>query len=113
MTKQITNTKYDLKSLPYYKEIADLMENFDVNALKTLKNTLDNLDMETQELEKKNEEINYDVDVGDINTEELINDNKSLQILQDINKDFSDTLNFLDEKISVMKEKMDRNNIPQ
>jgi DNA repair exonuclease SbcCD ATPase subunit len=99
--------------LPYYKEIADLMENFDVNALKTLKNTLDNLDMETQELEKKNEEINYDVDVGDINTEELINDNKSLQILQDINKDFSDTLNFLDEKISVMKEKMDRNNIPQ
>ena len=29
------------------------MENFDVNALKTLKNTLDNLDMETQELEKK------------------------------------------------------------
>ena len=39
--KLITNTKYDLKSLPYYKEIADLMENFDVNALKTLKGTLD------------------------------------------------------------------------
>ena len=113
MTKQITNTKYDLKSLPYYKEIADLMENFDVNALKTLKSTLDNLDMETQELEKKNNEINYDIDVGDINTEELINDNKSLQILQDINKDFSDTLNFLDEKISNMKDKMERNNIPQ
>ena len=81
MTKQITNTKYDIKSLPYYKEIADLMENFDVNALKTLKSTLDNLDMETKELEKKNSEINYDIDVGDINTEELINDNKSLQIL--------------------------------
>ena len=69
--------------------------------------------METQELEKKNSEINYDIDVGDINTEELINDNKSLQILQDINKDFSDTLNFLDEKISVMKDKMERNNNPQ
>ena len=113
MTKQITNTKYDLKSLPYYKEIADLMENFDVNALKTLKSTLDNLDMETQELEKKNSEINYDLDVGDINTDELINDNKSLQILQDINKDFSDTLNFLDEKINMMKDKMENNNIPQ
>ena len=89
------------------------MENFDVNALKTLKSTLDNLDMETQELEKKNNEINYDIDVGDINTDELINDNKSLQILQDINKDFSDTLNFLDEKINIMKDKMERNNIPQ
>ena len=113
MTKQITNTKYDLKSLPYYKEIADLMENFDVNALKTLKSTLDNLDMETQELEKKNSEINYDIDTGDINTEELINDNRSLQILQDINKDFSDTLNFLDEKINIMKDKMEKNTIPQ
>ena len=115
MTKKITNTKYDLKSLPYYKEIADLMENFDVNAVKTLKNTLDNLDMETQELEKKNNEVNYDMDLGNINinTDDLINDNKNLQILQDINKDFSDTLNFLDEKISVMKEKMERNNIPQ
>ena len=28
----------------------DLMENFNVNPLKTLKQTLDNLDMETQEL---------------------------------------------------------------
>ncbi len=37
MTKQITNTKYDLKSLPYYNEILDLTENFDVNPLKTLK----------------------------------------------------------------------------
>ena len=112
MNKLITNTKYDLKSLPYYKEIADLMENFDVNALKTLKNTLDNLDIETQELEKKNNEINneIDMDMGDINTDELINDNKSLQILQDINKDFSDTLNFLDEKINGMKDKMERNN---
>ena len=89
------------------------MDNFDVNALKTLKSTLDNLDMETQELEKKNSEINYVIYVWDINTEELINDNKSLQILQDINKDFSDTLNFLDEKISVMKDKMERNNNPQ
>ena len=113
MTKQITNTKYDLKNLPYYKEIADLMENFDVNALKTLKNTLDNLDMETQELEKKNGEINNEMDLGDINTDELINDNKSLQILEDINKDFSDTLNFLDEKINGMKDKMERNNFPQ
>ena len=86
------------------------MENFDVNALKTLKNTLDNLDMETQELEKKNNEINDEIDMGDINTEELINDNKSLQILQDINKDFSDTLNFLDEKINGMKDKMEKNN---
>ena len=106
MTKQITNTKYDLKNLPYYKEIADLMDNFDVNALKTLKSTLDNLDMETQELEKKNSEINYDIDVGDINTEELINDNKSLQILQDINKDFSDKLNLFVEKINIMKDKI-------
>ena len=89
------------------------MENFDVNALKTLKNTLDNLDMETQELEKKNGEINNEMDFGDINTDELINDNKSLQILQDINKDFSDTLNFLDEKINGMKDKMERNNFPQ
>ena len=104
----------DLKNLPYYKDIADLMENFDVNALKTLKNTLDNLDMETQELEKKNGEINNEIDLGDINTDELINDNKSLQILEDINKDFSDTLNFLDEKINGMKDKMERNtNFPQ
>ena len=108
MTKQITNTKYDLKSLPYYKEIADLMENFDVNALKTLKSTLDNLDLQTQELEKANAEVV--LDENEINTDDLINDNRSLQVLQDINKDFSDTLNFLDEKISVMRDKMDKNN---
>ena len=30
-----------------------------------------------------------------------------------INKDFSDTLNFLDEKINGMKDKMERNNFPQ
>lgn len=108
MTKQITNTKYDLKSLPYYKEIADLMENFDVNALKTLKSTLDNLDLQTQELEKANAEVG--LDENEINTEDLINDNRSLQVLQEINKDFSDTLNFLDEKIGVMRDKMDKNN---
>ena len=108
MTKQITNTKYDLKSLPYYKEIADLMENFDVNALKTLKSTLDNLDLQTQELEKANAEVG--LDENEINTEDLINDNRSLQVLQEKNKDFSDTLNFLDEKIGVMRDKMDKNN---
>ena len=69
--------------------------------------------METQELEKKNGEINNEIDIGEINTDELINDNKSLQILEDINKDFSDTLNFLDEKINGMKDKMERNNFPQ
>ena len=49
--------------------------------------------------------FNYDIDTGDINTEKLINDNRSLQILQDINKDFSDTLNILYEKINIMKDK--------
>ena len=110
---RISNVTVEDADSPYYKEIADLMENFDVNALKTLKNTLDNLDLETQELEKKNEEINNEMDIADINTDELINDNKSLQILQDINKDFSDTLNFLDEKINGMKDKMERNNFPE
>ncbi len=49
--------------------------------------------------------FNYDINTGDINTEELINDNRSLQILQDINKDFSDKLNLMDEKINIMKDK--------
>ncbi len=58
---------------------------------------------------KKNSEINYIIDTGDINTEELINDNRSFPILQDINKDFFDTIYLFDEKINIMKDRMEKN----
>jgi hypothetical protein len=105
MTKMITNTKYDLKSLPYYKEIADLMENFDVNALKTLKGTLDSLNIQTQDLSKNDILINKD----NLDINNLGNDIKSVETLEEINKEFSETLNFLDAKILLMKDKIDKN----
>ena len=85
---------------------------------KELEEKWDKKIQEFVELGKKQEKElvenhNKKMDFGDINTDELINDNKSLQILQDINKDFSDTLNFLDEKINGMKDKMERNNFPE
>ena len=99
MNKMITNTKYDLKSLPYYKEIADLMENFDVNALKTLKSTLDSLNLQTQDIQKKNVQKEEPVNV--------LGENDSVAMLEEINKEFGDTINFLDEKIVAMKEKIE------
>ena len=105
MSKLITNTKYDLKSLPYYKEIADLMENFDVNALKTLKSTLDSLNIQTQDLSKNDILINKD----NIDINNMGNDIKSVETLEEINKEFSETLNFLDAKILLMKDKIDKN----
>ena len=105
MTKMITNTKYDLKSLPYYKEIADLMENFDVNSLKTLKGTLDSLNIQTQDLSKNDILINKD----NIDINNMGNDIKSVETLEEINKEFSETLNFLDAKILLMKDKIDKN----
>lgn len=99
MNKMITNTKYDLKSLPYYKEIADLMENFDVNALKTLKSTLDSLNLQTQDIQKKNVQKEEPVNV--------LGENNSVAMLEEINKEFGDTINFLDEKIVAMKEKIE------
>jgi hypothetical protein len=105
MTKMITNTKYDLKSLPYYKEIVDLMENFDVNALKTLKGTLDSLNIQTQDLSKNDILINKD----NIDINNMGNDIKSVETLEEINKEFSETLNFLDAKILLMKDKIDKN----
>ena len=105
MSKLITNTKYDLKSLPYYKEIADLMENFDVNALKTLKGTLDSLNIQTQDLSKNDILINKD----NIDINNMGNDIKSVETLEEINKEFSETLNFLDAKILLMKDKIDKN----
>ncbi len=105
MTKMITNTKYDLKSLPYYKEIADLMENFDVNSLKTLKGTLDSLNIQTQDLSKNDILINKD----NLDINNLGNDIKSVETLEEINKEFSETLNFLDAKILLMKDKIDKN----
>ena len=105
MSKLITNTKYDLKSLPYYKEIVDLMENFDVNALKTLKGTLDSLNIQTQDLSKNDILINKD----NLDINNMGNDIKSVETLEEINKEFSETLNFLDAKILLMKEKIDKN----
>ena len=105
MSKLITNTKYDLKSLPYYKEIADLMENFDVNSLKTLKGTLDSLNIQTQDLSKNDILINKD----NIDINNMGNDIKSVETLEEINKEFSETLNFLDAKILLMKDKIDKN----
>ena len=105
MSKLITNTKYDLKSLPYYKEIADLMENFDVNSLKTLKGTLDSLNIQTQDLSKNDILINKD----NLDINNLGNDIKSIETLEEINKEFSETLNFLDAKILLMKDKIDKN----
>ena len=105
MSKLITNTKYDLKSLPYYKEIADLMENFDVNSLKTLKGTLDSLNIQTQDLSKNDILINKD----NLDINNLGNDIKSVETLEEINKEFSETLNFLDAKILLMKDKIDKN----
>ena len=105
MTKMITNTKYDLKSLPYYKEIVDLMENFDVNALKTLKGTLDSLNIQTQDLSKNDILINKD----NLDINNMGNDIKSVETLEEINKEFSETLNFLDAKILLMKDKIDKN----
>ena len=105
MSKLITNTKYDLKSLPYYKEIADLMENFDVNALKTLKGTLDSLNIQTQDLSKNDILINKD----NLDINNMGNDIKSVETLEEINKEFSETLNFLDAKILLMKDKIDKN----
>lgn len=105
-TKTITNTKYDVKSLPYYKEIADLMENFDVNSLKTLKGTLDSLNIQTQDIGPKKEMITSP------NTSSLLQqENKSVEILESINQDFNDTLAFLDGKILAMKDKIDQNKV--
>jgi hypothetical protein len=105
MTKMITNTKYDLKSLPYYKEISDLMENFDVNALKTLKSTLDSLNIQTQDLNKNDILSSRDnIEISGVGS-----DTKSVETLEEINKEFSETLNFLDAKILLMKEKIDKN----
>ncbi len=105
MTKMITNTKYDLKSLPYYKEIVDLMENFDVNALKTLKSTLDSLNIQTQDLNKNDILSSRDnIEISGVGS-----DTKSVETLEEINKEFSETLNFLDAKILLMKEKIDKN----
>ena len=88
-----------MKSLPYYKEIADLMENFDVNALKTLKSTLDSLNLQTQDIQKKNVQKEEPVNV--------LGENDSVAMLEEINKEFGDTINFLDEKIVAMKEKIE------
>lgn len=103
INKCITNTKYDIKSLPYYKDIADLMENFDVNALKTLKSTLDSLNLQTQDIQKKNVGPSQTSDIN--NT--LLGENKSVTMLEEINKEFGDTLSFLDNKILAMKEKIE------
>ena len=105
MTKMISNNKYDLKNLPYYKEIADLMDNFDVNALKTLKSTLDSLNLQTQDI-KKDLLIKNNINLDNSNLE---TDSKSVETLEEINKEFGDTLNFLDAKILLMKEKMEKN----
>ena len=105
MTKMISNNKYDLKNLPYYKEIADLMDNFDVNALKTLKSTLDSLNLQTQDI-KKDLLIKNNINLDNSNLE---TDSKSVETLEEINKEFGDTLNFLDAKILLMKEKIEKN----
>jgi hypothetical protein len=105
ITKMISNNKYDLKNLPYYKEIADLMDNFDVNALKTLKSTLDSLNLQTQDI-KKDLLIKNNINLDNSNLE---TDSKSVETLEEINKEFGDTLNFLDAKILLMKEKMEKN----
>ena len=112
ITKMITNSKYDLKSLPYYKEIADLMDNFDVSALKTLKSTLDSLNIQTADLQNQEAfiqsqsqaqgNVSYDAGIGDGSDE-----NKSVAMLEEINKEFNDTLNYLDAKILAMKDKID------
>ena len=106
INKIITNTKYDIKALPYYKEIADLMDNFDVNSLKTLKSTLDSLNIQTQDLQKNeillDSKSNFKEEIDNFN-----DDNKSVNMLEDINKDFADTLNYLDAKIIAMKNKID------
>jgi hypothetical protein len=104
MTKMISNNKYDLKNLPYYKEIADLMDNFDVNALKTLKSTLDSLNLQTQDI-KKDLLIKNNISLDNSNLE---TDSKSVETLEEINKEFGDTLNFLDAKILLMKEKIEK-----
>ena len=105
MKKIITNTKYDLKSLPYYKDIADSMENFDVNALKTLKTTLDSLNLQTQDIQETlaNTNINANNEVDN----SLLGENKSVTMLEEINKEFQDTLGFLDAKIMAMKDKIE------
>lgn len=108
MTKLLTNCKYDLKSLPYYKDIANLMENFDVDALKTLKGTLDSLNEETREMENKQLD---DAANEEENLEELMGSNQSVEILQEINREFQDTLNYLDDKILMMKEKSEKSKI--
>ena len=109
MNKQLTNCKYDLKSLPYYKEIVDLMDNFDVNALKTLKGTLDTLNEETEKLDQIQQEGALEESNINNNIEDVLGDNKSIETLQEISKDFQDTLNYLDSKILSMKERTEKN----
>ena len=79
------------------------MENFDVNALKTLKSTLDSLNLQTQDIQKKNVGPSQTSDIS--NT--LLGENKSVTMLEEINKEFGDTLSFLDNKILAMKEKIE------
>ena len=81
------------------------MENFDVNALKTLKSTLDSLNIQTQDLNKNDILSSRDnIEISGVGS-----DTKSVETLEEINKEFSETLNFLDAKILLMKEKIDKN----
>ena len=55
--------------------------------------------MQTQDNQKKNVQKEEPVNV--------LGENDSVAMLEEINKEFGDTINFLDEKIVAMKEKIE------
>lgn len=116
MKRQLNNNKFDYTSIPYYNDLKKVMDSFDFDKLKKLKEVITNSKLGqsmsgTSSSTQRKKNISKDnVFIVDSQSERL-SDNKALWNLEELNKEMAETFGDFDEKLSqIEKDIEDVNN---
>jgi hypothetical protein len=105
LKKIVLNKKYEFEDVPYYKSIKTILESFDFQKLNSVKNLIAKNSMSTtatSQFKKKSikkDEVFIDIAINEKKQSEI----KSLETLEDINKDLLESINLFEERFSKLE----------
>lgn len=127
LKKIINNKKFDFQSVPYYNQVKSMIESFDFSKFEALKNIISEGSKEKVSSKKENyitsnftgqgqtsrrkslpkDEVFQPQDISERESTK-IETNKEIENLEEISREFFDTMNFLDDKLNFLEKEIEK-----
>jgi hypothetical protein len=130
LKKIIYNKKFDFQSVPYYRQVKNMIESFDFSKFEDLKNLIAEGTKEKINSKKENysssiltgqgqtsrrkslpkDEVFLPQEINERERESISKreHNKGIENLEEISREFFDTMNFLDDKLNFLEKEIEK-----